>query len=154
MLSNNYSAKVLDIQLTEFSYKIQYDFATLDEVELKVSIMHRLPDKERYDVMVKIDYLDKKNLEPVLSTVCVTSYSLAGLDYKANKDDENRPISVDIPEDLVRIMNIEAVAHARALVAQQAASTPFGKTYVSLGTRVLQQFVKTIVEDVTKGKKK
>ncbi|WP_162550272.1 hypothetical protein [Hymenobacter nivis] len=134
------SAEVSNIQLTEFIYNPEYDFANMEEVELKITVLHRAPlQNEQFDVLVKIVYQDKKTSESVLSTSCVTSYTLKGM--KKGTDSESSTNTIDIPGVIDSLMKIEAVAHARALVAVQAASTPFGKTYVSLGTRVMTQLI-------------
>lgn len=147
MAPSKFSADVLDIQLVEFIYNPEYDFDKLHEVDIKVIVLTRAPpDKDQFDVMVKIAYHNKATAEPVLTTSCVTNYALTGM--PKGMLPETGESTVDIPAHLIHLMKIEAVAHARALIATQAASTPFGKTYVSLGMRTITQMLREEIEEV------
>lgn len=145
MTPQNPSAEVLNIQLTEFTYNPEYDFTLLDEVEIKVQVLSRAPPgKDQFDILVRIAYHDKKTSQSVLSTSCVTNYALIGM--VKGVDAEDGRTTVDIPGRFLYLMRIEAVAHARALIATQAASTPFGKTFVALSIGAISQAVEEEVE--------
>lgn len=152
MSPSKFSANVSDIQLVEFTYNPEYDFEKLHEVDMKVIVQTRAPpDKDQFDVMVKIAYNNKATAEPVLTTACVTNYALTGMPKGVHP--ETGESTVDVPAHLIHLMKIEAVAHARALISTQAASTPFGKTYVSLGMRAITQMLREEIEEViTKAK--
>ena len=126
-------ATVANIQLTEFSYESDYDFQNLDDVDLNVNVMKRLAPistqnaADRFDVLVQITYSDQRTAVAVLKAACLTSYTVHGI--AASTDPQSGERTLEIPNSLLALMRIEAVAHARALVAGQAAATPFGKTY-------------------------
>ena len=139
------SVEVINIQLTEFTYNPDYDFSTVDEVDLRVTVLTRVPpEKEQLDIMVKIAYHDKKTSDSVLVTSCVTNYAMTGMNK--GTEPESGDATVDIPAQLLRLMKIEAVAHARAIVAVQAAATPFGQTYVSSGKSEIARLIREEVE--------
>ena len=148
MASPKPSAEVLNIQLTEFTYNADYDFSSVDEVELKATVLNRAPpEKNQFDVVIKLVYYDKKASIPVLTTSCVTNYALKSMPTGSHPEHpESGESAVNIPAYLVHLMKVEAIAHARALVAIQAASTPFGRIYVSLGVTPIMQMLQEAFE--------
>ncbi len=128
--TNDCGVAVSNIQLINFSYEIDYDLQNISAVDLSVTELTRVMlEANRFDFLVTIAYLDQRTAAPVLQATCLTSYALHGMQRAT--DPQSGKSTVQVPNALLALMRIEAAAHARALVAVQAAATPFGKIYVA-----------------------
>ncbi len=134
MATTSPSARPLAIRLVGFVYLMDYEPTSQSEVTYKLETLHRiLPGADKMEVLVNITYQANDREEPVLTGSCLTTYELIGVPKE--KDPQSDGYLYVISDELNQQMTIEAVAHARALVAQQTASTPFHESHVALSAQ-------------------
>lgn len=128
------AAQPLTIRLVGFSFDYDYEIENGAEVSYKTDLLHRIPPQtETMDVLVTITYRVAGREEPVIEASCLTTYLLSGVQKTQDPENANSHLYV-VSDELAQRMNTEAVAHARALLAQQLASTPFAHSHVALST--------------------
>lgn len=126
-----YAAPV-SIQLTQFNYDFDYEQKVDCPITFKADIQHRIPtnpDADEIQVLVTITYRAQDQEQPVLQATCLTTYMLMNVAKTEGADGVQR---YTMPSALGKQMTIEAIAHARALLAQHTAGTPFQQAHVPL----------------------
>lgn len=122
---------VKSIRLTAFQYDIEYRPQSDAELHYDVEAMHRVPAySETLEILIKIRYREKGQETILLSADCLTVYNLLGT--KTEIDPEDGEPSVMLEQAPAIYMTHEAIIHARALVAQQTAQTPFSNTHITV----------------------
>jgi len=125
-------AQVHAIRLTDFHYHPAYVATEATPVHYQLQVEHRVPeDGETLEITVGIRYLEGESACFLLSACCLTVYQMAGMTRLAHPD-TGEPV-VDVPAELLEQLTVEAVAHARALVAGHTAGTWFERCHVALG---------------------
>ncbi|RSK24507.1 hypothetical protein [Hymenobacter metallilatus] len=125
-------AQVQSIRLTDFNYNP--DYVPTEEVPItyQLQALNRVPeDGETLEITVGIRYLEPDSANFLLSATCRTVYKMMGM-TRLKHPETGRPV-VDVAEVLLQQLSVEAVAHARALVAAHTAGTWFEQYHVSLG---------------------
>jgi hypothetical protein len=125
-------AQVYSIRLIDFHYTPDYVATEAMPVHYQLQVEHRVPENgETLEITVGIRYLENESTGFLLSASCLTIYRMAGMTRLAHPD-TGEPV-VDVPAELLVQLNVEAVAHARALVAGHTAGTWFERCHVALG---------------------
>ena len=133
MTTNSLTAQVRVIKLLEFKYDRNFKAAENTPLQFSVQVKHRIPTgTDRLEIAVLIIY-SEKNIEPVVPLVsaeCLTVYHLEGAEGEI--DEEAGVEMVTIPDELMRKLYTESIAHCRALMAAQTTGTIFGGTHVEI----------------------
>ncbi|GAB3308985.1 hypothetical protein [Hymenobacter tenuis] len=125
-------AQVQSIRLNDFNYNPEYVAPEAVPIHFQLEVLNRVPeDGQTLDITVGIRYLEEETSRFLLSASCRTVYRVAGM-TRLEHPDTGLPV-VDVPEALLQQLTLEAVAHARALVAGHTAGTWFEQCHVALG---------------------
>ncbi|GAA3976729.1 hypothetical protein [Hymenobacter antarcticus] len=125
-------AQVQSIRLTDFNVNPDYVATEAAPITYQLQVLNRVPEHgESLEITVSIRYEAPDSTCFLLSAVCLTVYRVAGM-TRLEHPETGRPV-VDVPEELLQQLSIEAVAHARALVASHTAGTWFEQCHVALG---------------------
>ena len=125
-------AQVQSIRLNDFNYNPEYVAPEAVPIHFQLEVLNRVPeDGQTLDITVGIRYLEEETSRFLLSASCRTVYRVAGM-TRLEHPDTGLPV-VDLPEALLQQLTLEAVAHARALVAGHTAGTWFEQCHVALG---------------------
>ena len=126
------NAQVQAIRLTDFNYNPEYVTTAEVPIMYQLQVLHRVPeDGETLEITVGMRYLDSDSANFLLSASCRTVYQMTGM-TRMKHPETGLPV-VDVPEALLQQLTLEAVAHARALVAGHTAGTWFEQCHVALG---------------------
>ena len=129
------NAQVQSIRLTDFNYHPEYVATEAAPITYQLQVLNRVPEHgESLEITVSIRYEAPDSACFLLSATCLTVYRVAGM-TRLEDPETGRPV-VDVPEELLRNMTGDAVAHARALVAAHTAGTWFEQCHVALGSPV------------------
>lgn len=139
MTTNPLTVQIRTIKLLEFKYDRTFKAAEGTPIQFNVEVKHRIPTKtSRLEVTVVITYTEKntETLQPLVSAECLTVYQLEGV---GDKEEHSGKEIVSIPEELMKKLFAESIAHCRALLAAQTLGTTFGGTHVEINTNLSTQ---------------
>ena len=125
-------AQVHAIRLTDFNYNPDYVATEAVPITYRLQVLNRVPEHgESIEITVGIRYLEPDSANFLLNASCQTVYKMTGM-TRLEHPDTGLPV-VDVAEELLQQLSVEAVAHARALVAAHTAGTWFEQCHVALG---------------------
>lgn len=130
MATQRPEVSVQAIRLTNMHYDAEYQPVSVVDIDYQVDVLHRVPtaSPDSMDILVQIIYREQNRADILLEAACVTTYSLLNVPKVINPTSGNLAVAID--EKMMHHMTTEAVAHARAVLAQHTAGTPFALTHI------------------------